>query len=1136
MSCSKSSEGSETKIPSKMSRFAIVPILRGKTNSAVSDRIVSALRNSSFCSSNPITKKLLIQNVHIWCIVIETSGTQSIKVICASVPYLLKLLSRANPKLKQILEDEKVASYLKFFQETDMESVLASLCTATVIIQKGIQMCQPTLCVQLSRDALMFGSTTLKTFLNALYNGLTSAFQFLWEDLGPAFHSFCSRNRVFVKYLATNLPVYALATAKSLVLFSFFVRRILQVILKLLKRFVIFMCRELKESSVDIALVETFRSFKMALKHIANFVMSKKAYEYCKCVCMSSGKWCLDCLKRIIPLLWQEILYFKDNILPFVKNFIRLAIQSSSTAARLLEENVAWFFKMCYNSKPFLQNCFLVAQPHLLKFSQGFISLITYFMRLGQLTVPYIQKLTKYFLKTAIRSCKNLIEITKLMSNFIYNVPNKFPQMYPNLKYLLINFVEIVGQIAKYLVRFFTQLHIYVLHISVNFYQNVLPLFLPVSNEIQSIICNSSNEVVTKSYSGFKIVVPSLWQAIRTASSPTFYATYEVYNTSMKAVCIMYPSLVKTIVTIQPDVFKAVVVVLKESNKAILEVSAVSYSASSQLLVAAKSFSKEVPLAFCAINQVAVGTSDALIKVSSSSIKAHDRVLKDFKKGVHIVKSSFKSAELEFVAVIDEVAIEINDVISDSPDLLALVKEGLILNSYLKERVINMLDIINIYVSKKFKIGCLIFKDFCYILINYISTFLTNYLLGTSDAYPVFILVILYFSKIIYTNLHEILSLKDCISLSSIFHKLSEIVSVNFRKMLIHTKKFTNVVISEFLHNIIPKIWNSFKCIVSSLWEMFCNFANNGWFKLEKLSAKAWNFIYENFPELWDCFKTINESIWNKSCDFGPHIWECTLKISPVMWSYNCYLAKSVWKLYVETFSQTWNHAVPLSSNYWSYTLDTCPKVWLTISENSKTNWELICFAAENSWESVTVTSFISWSLLNKIVSKSWHWGIRQVTTSVCCRTSTILVNSIKISYRICAKTGKVMYFLFDELSGVNYPMMRFEEDATTSDKQSQFRLSKSSSNSKRILLRNSIKSLSKITMQMSEIYSDYLRLDKMVDNVCTISKLSFLPVSCSYTLGQDLVKKYYSVLTSYKNVYFPTTEMFPVFSTFNIQ
>ncbi|KAG8190533.1 hypothetical protein JTE90_004108 [Oedothorax gibbosus] len=342
-----------------MSRFAIVPILRGKTNSAVSDRLIAALKSSSFCSSNPIIKKLLLQNVHVWCIVIETSGTQSIKVICASVPYLLNLLSRANPKFKQILEDEKVASYLKFFQETDMESVLASLCTATVIIQKGIRMCQPTLCVQLSRDALMFGNTTLKAVLEALYNGIMSAFHFLWEDLGPACHSFCSRNRVFLKYIAANLPVFALAIAKSLVLLSFSVRRIFQVGLKLAKRF---------------------------------------------------------------------------------------------------------------------------------------------------------------------------------------------------------------------------------------------------------------------------------------------------------------------------DVSRAVVIVLKDSNRAFIEVSAVSYSASSQLFVAAKSFSKQAPIALYALNKVAVGTSNALIEVSLTSIKAHNRMLKDFKNGAQIVKSSIKSAELEFVAVIDEVVVEINDTVADSPDLIALTQ------------------------------------------------------------------------------------------------------------------------------------------------------------------------------------------------------------------------------------------------------------------------------------------------------------------------------------------------------------------------------------------------------------------------------------------------------------------------------
>lgn len=1148
MSCSKTMDCTEAKTKSKMSRFAIVPILRRKTNSVVSDRIITALRKSSFCSSNPVIKKLIVQNVHVWCIVIETSGTQSIKVICASIPYLLKLLSRANPKLKQILEDENVVSYLKFFQETDLESILASVCTATVIIQKGIRMCQPTLCVQLSRDALMFGNVTLKAILNILYDGMMSTFQFLWEDLGPAFRSFCSRNRMFVKYIVENLPVYALATAKGLVLSSFFVRRVFQCALKIIKQFVNLLGYILQESSADLALIKNFESLKIAVKNLANLMLSANLYQYCKCMCLSSGKWCIECVKIILPILFKECSNFIKGIFPFVKKYIRFAIQSTSTAARFLEENIIRFIKFCYNSKPVLQQILLTIKPYLLELYKVVISFMANIIEVENFMRPYIKQFAVCLLKKFIQLCVNLIHGTVFISNYISNKLNNIPDIYPELKHLLINLFKTLNHMSKYILLLCKDLYTNLLNIVRILCNNSLPLLLPVGIEMHSTLKSCSNEVITKFYAGMRKVLPCMWLSFRTVSPPTYYATQEVFITSKKAVTIMYPNLLQTIVTISPEVSKAIIVVLKDGNKAFLEVATVTYSASSQLLIAAKNVSRQVPVVLHAVNEVTVGTSSAVSEVSLTSYKAQTRMWKDSKMAALVVGSSLKSVKVELVTVLDEIVFVVNDSISDSPDLQALVTEGLIISSSFWSNFSNILCATFSYTSFKIQKGCLVLNDYCDIfkvylkkLVQLILEYLSNSLLNSSDQNSVLSIALSYLSKVIQSNilqcclnslLNIILRSNEFLKLNYVYNNVKQLVIIFLYYVSVQTKRYTCIACSELVHNIIPKSWNLLKFSVFILWDTFCNLTSEGWTRFEHFSARTWCFICENFPEIWAMFKNLGGATWNKTCKYGPRVWDYTLITVPVMWSSNCYMVKSVWDLYVETCSQTWNHTVPLSSNSWSYALDNSPKLWVSVSENSKTNWKLFCYVAENSWELVTDTSSVSWDLLNKIVSKSWHSGIRPVTTSVCCKTSTMLVNSMKISYGICAKTGSIICYLYDELSGTLISS-KLEENSTKSHEILKKCIAFSPANilkpgTKRKWLRRKIKNLIKIPSQVSGTSDRYLKLDKMIDNVCTIPKISFIPISSSYALGQDLVKRYYSMFTLFKNVYFSSSEMFP--------
>ncbi|GBM31089.1 hypothetical protein AVEN_32472-1 [Araneus ventricosus] len=1080
----------ELETRSRFSKFAFIPVLRGKTSSAVSNRIAKALQDSNFCSNNPLIKKLIVQNVQICCIVVETSGTQSIRVICATVPYLLSLLARANPKFKQLMEDEKVKEYFKFFQEADVESLLTSFCAATVIIQKGIKMCYPTLCIQLSRDALHFGETNLKGLLTMFYKGLEYAFHFVWEDLGPAFYQLCAENRSTVKYIAKKLPVYALAGAKGLILFSFLVRKIVHAALKTFKRSVISLCSMLRESSIDTTVNDVFENVQRFLKHITTLVISGSIYQLCKYYSVSIAKWCAIYAKDMLPLIQIKVLGAFKSSAPVLKKYIRSALQS---VAKFLSPDggLVHFIKLCYNSKPALLQFLKYLKMHAHKIYQYLLLVWQTVSDIGSFIYPYCKSITSSLLRILINCFTSLIRCSSTVGYTIRNFLLALRKSCPTARDALYRALKLLDFVFK-LLSDFSRIALHYIYLcfskledrSLNIRNEIFPCLSPTVRELNSTAASASNEVIQKSFDGVKRVVPSLWGAVRVVTPVTFYATQEILLSSKNSAIFIYPVLLDAAGTVRPELFRGMLVVLRDVNNAVIEVVSVYGSASHHLGKAAANASCQLPVVLKAANEVSVVTYYAVVEIVSSSFAARARVTKDLKRSACLVNSSIRAAELELLETLDEIAP------SGALDVLkVLYKESTILMG--KTSII-----CGLFLLKMFH-NAIIFNVNCIFSVRSSPSSNDTLKLNLKNHLDRILNVVTLFFKKFY---HYMLR---CDNLKYSFLALTRVMFSVVCDIEKYLDQCMCSLCCEILHNVIPKLWNFSKYSVSIFWQSLCESSNSSWELLELMSSKIWCFVCNNFPEVWEVTKNCCHSSWDLVCKVSPNIWNYMQSASPTLWHYNRQLVLSAWSLHLHTSSHTWNVLVPLTSDTWAYAVDSGPKMWVAMSENSKSRWDLFCYLAEQSWETVFETSFSSLELFQKIIAKIWRFGIRPVTVSACHGTSSVLSKSIKLSQSACSKTGKIMIFLSDGLTGTVVLLpSKLEERAVATGGDilkkcidfSKAKLNKP--NSKRMLMLNSMKKMVAVPSQISDRYSNYLTLDHFKSSIVNVSKIPLMPIS----------------------------------------
>ncbi|GFY41729.1 uncharacterized protein TNIN_210871 [Trichonephila inaurata madagascariensis] len=1110
MPCPKKIVSLEMEKGSRVSKFAFIPVLRGKTKTVVSDRIVKALEKSSFCSSNPLMKKLIVQNVQVCCIVVETSGTQSIKVICASVPYLLNLLAKANPKLKKILEDEKVISYFKFFQETDMESLLTSFCTATVIIQKGIKMCYPTMCIQLTREALMFGEVTLKSVLNMIYEGLIFVFHFVWEDLAPAFRQLCSHNRKAVKYLAKNLPAYALACVKGLILFSFLVRRVTQVLLKTFKRSVSKLSRLLIELPVYSTVYYVFERSQKILKQVGKVIASETMLQYYKNFFLSIAKWCAVYSKDLLPLIREEICRILKTCAPILKQCAHFILQSIATC---LSPNgsLIKFIQSCYNSKDILLQFFKYINVYSQKMLQFLLYLKRWVSKIGHMIYPSFRNILMHLFES-FKYC--LTFLIRYSSTIGYTAHNFLFTAYPAMKNAL-NHSLIVLNLASKFIHELSKIFLHYIWICFSKLQSIgneiFPCLVPAVCEINSTAICASKEVIQKSQGTVKKIVPPLYRSVISVTQVTFRATQEVLVSSKKSAFVISPVLLDAALTVRPDLTDGMIVVLKDVNQAMLEVSNVYYTASCHLGVAAKNVTVQLPVVLKAVDEVTVVIFCATGEVFKTSLKAHRRVLKDLKKSVWMMRSSAKAAELEFFDTLDEVASPIKLAVSDPSEMLYILKilfrgSSLFISKtyeFLYPSVLRLLQAIF-----NCTLNCILYLQ------NSMESFKNNLKPHVKNHLKQILNYVVTAFHVLCQHIPTCDNFYDkCLNIArQIFSIFSDITKL--------CDQYVSNRCSDVLHIVIPKLWNIFKCTVSILWHYFCDSMDNTWELLQMVSLKTWCFMCDNFPEIWEASKCCSQFSWEFLCKVSPGIWNCIQSTSPVLWNYNRQMTLNVWNLHLQTCVITWNVLVPLTSTTWNCALDNCPKMWLAVSEKSKIQWKGICYIAEHSWEAVFEASFLSWGIFHNIVAKTWQYGIRPVTVLTCYNTSSAVAKSIKLTQSACSKTGKVIIFLSDGLTAINTSKSEENINAASAILRKCIDFSRAKifkPNSKRLMLINSIKKLVNAPSQIAGTCKHHLSVDQLLNNVVAVTKVSFIPMSCTYNLSQKLMKKCLAVKTLFR-------------------
>ncbi|GFT29923.1 uncharacterized protein NPIL_311281 [Nephila pilipes] len=1114
MSCPEKIKSLEMEKGSRISKFAFIPVLRGKTRTVVSDRIVKALEESSFCSSNPLIKKLIVQNVQVWCIVVETSGTQSIKIICASVPYLLHLLGKANPKLKKILEDEKVISYFKFFQETDIESLLTSFCAATVIIQKGIKMCYPTMCIQLSREALVFGEFTLKSVLNMIYEGLLYVFHFVWEDLGPAFRQLCAHNRTAVKYLTQHLPAYALASAKGLILFSLLLRRVIQVAIKIFKRSVNKLFLLLRELPINSTVSEVFLRLQKILRHVLKVIASATMLQHYKNFALSIVKWCAIYSKDSFTFILKEFSHILKNCAPILKQSAHFILQFIATC---LSPDGAFvkFIRLCYNSKDTLLQFLKYVEMYSHKMLQFLLYVKQLISEIGRIVYPSCRNISMHILKHFLYCLTSLNRYNSILTYTVHNILfSVYPAMKNSLKWTIIvmNFVskllcKLSGVILQYILICFSKLQ--------RIGNEIFPCLVPTLCEINYTAICASNEIIQKSHNAVKRVAPSFYRALLTVTPVTFRATQEILVSSKNCVVVMYPVLLDAAVTIRPDLTDGLVVVLKDVNQAIVEVSSVYTAASCQLGVAAKDISVQLPVVLKAIDEVTVVTFYAAGEVFDTSLKARRRVLKDLNKSVLMMCSSVKTAELELLDTLDEVASPIKYLISDPSEMLYILKVligggTLIVNKTCELSYPIVLKLLRAVINHNLK------------SIVYLQNKMKSSKDNLKRHLKNHVEQILNFMTVCFQILYDRITTSD-----NFKDKCPKIARQIFSVSSDMTERFNQYISNiccDVLHNAIPKFWSFFKYAISVLWHYFCDTMDDAWVLLQLISLKTWCFMCNNFPEIWRISKYCSQTSWELLCTISPGIWSYIQSASPVLWNYNRQMTQNVWNLHLQTCIHTWNVVVPLTSTTWHCAIDNCPKMWLAVSEKSKFQWKVFCYFAEHSWETVFEASFLSWGIFHKIIANTWQYGIRPVTVLTCYNTSSAVAKSIKLTQSACSKTEKIIIFLSDGLNGINTSKSDKNNNMAGDIFQKCIDFSRAKilkPNSKRLKLINTIKKLANVPSQIAETYSNHFNVDKLLNNVVTATKISFIPMSCTYNLSQKFMKKCLSVSNLYENANF---------------
>lgn len=979
----------------KKSYFAIIPVLNRRSKGKIERNVVKFIHKSTIFKSNPILKTLFIENVRICCIVMETSGKQSIKIICASAPYIFSLICKANPKLGNILNNEKVTQCMQILQEGDMEFLLTNVYHATLVLQKGVEKFYSSICVPLIKDSAFSSEKYFWYCYSLLQNIFSAIFKFFCDYTVPTFQYLSLQNRKLLSTVSEHFPQLLSACIKSSVVFALKMQKVMTICFYFMNNSIVYYNNNI--------LLQNLHSF---LKSLISVLYSSNVYTYLRklfeSLQPSMKEYFQNIFNRIkhvikfsVPLIRNNLQYIFKEIIPFLYGFMENNKDNMVIVSNLLlnfiSENMDIIKLFCneaaylfYRSAVYLLDFYQTILPYAIEFSSSaifyLISCFSFILEncanAGRIVYAFLrseynEKMLRYF-------TKKVMTTLKIIWKFILNAHPYIVLFFRNLICRLLNLIPILS-------------HVLVAFVS----------------EINSSLFHASNEVVAKSCLAVKRISPSVWCTVKTVVPPTVKATHELVKSSTTSFIVIYPTVLKGILYMRPELTQGIIVLFSDGTKAWLEVASVSYSASCQITTVAVTISNNLPVVYKAMHEVMTTTIHAAVEVSSTSYRAKSRMMSDLKKAYEIVHSSVMLAENE----VSTVYISVNSVLYTFQENIPECKKDFLRklngNRFVKvfidyacpndiNGILNKAINTSNCVRKRFIFYLLeIFKILIHLNFFLISLICKNFIADESNVNS----IMTYFSN--WTSyICETLIL---MSINGVHHMSERIINY----LVYVTDKIACKMCA-----IETRMWYIFKFYVQNMWYEICRLSLDFWVLLEHFLPKIWSVMVNHIPLMWKTLKDISPTMWDLICNLAVCIWRYVSSKSPVVWYSGRELVKLSWSVLLCSSDFVWQHTLSLSSEYWMLSRIYLPQVWIVSCNETRKSWQITCCLTESCWNFTMGTFFISWNLLHKSIAKSWKNGIiiSRTAYTVCSTAGSVMKKTVCS----CCKSKNYLYVILE--------------------------------------------------------------------------------------------------------------------------
>lgn len=1011
--------------PFYRSYFAFIPFFKGRRKSNTEKNIIRLIHKSNIFKSNPILRTLLIENVKICCIVVESSGEQSVKILCASAPYILSLISKANPKFRDFLKNEKVLSCVKYFRESDCENLLNNVFHTTIILHNGVKKLYSTVYVSFIKDSIPNCEKLLLYLLKLILHVLQSAAEFLYENFTSLFQYLYQQNYRFFTYVADNFPVLISSFIKFSIIATENTHENIFLGARCMKNLVLTLFHFLNDYS-ESALCYWLKKLYLFLKLCLFYLRATDTYKYV-------GEICLRLFHILKPLLWKYCVKLFDafkrliqNGLPHMKDTVHIIVKETIPYLRkfindnwerilnvynatqsFLFENIHYIKPFCcrtchilYDSICYAYDILQAVLPHVIHFSSN--------------TVIFFTTSLMYILEQCVCFCKIIFcQIVTLFANKRQN----FCRLSKIAINILKEICEIILKAQPYMVLFSRAVFDELL----NVIHMISPTLIACTHEINSSLFYASKEIVGKSCLAVKRVTPSLYYSVQKVMPPTLLAICELLKSSKNSVTIISPAMLNFALKIRPEMQEGFVILFSDGNKACIEIITVSYLASYQIKKAAVIVISNIPVIYKAVHEVAITTACATAEVTNKSLSAKSRMLRDIKRAHRVLQTSFVLVEQEVVTVYNDFICEVDTFFPTS-----------------KTSDVNRAASLGKYAVKLFHRVSSNFIKGIKITANKLDGLVQNSVVYTRNFSKLFINAIFSIFFLVYTasvgmiktGAPKIDKLQKnfLILFLHISAKISYIISYRMCYLWCHTRNFisnSNIRIIQYALVCIPEAWFTFKSNVGAVWTKICLFAPELWMLIEHSASVSWNFIVEYTPCVWNAWKRFCLKLWKLTHDSTPHLWQYSVITISVLWPYGRACTKHTWYLLISTSGAAWKHGTFFTSEYWLLSKIYLPRLWLTSCKETKTTWIATCYLIENCYSITVESCFQSWNFLQYTVAKSWRSGVVFTKTAYYMLNATGSV--LQRSFCMCSKTKRYVCVILKSTPLINdFPLNSF--------------------------------------------------------------------------------------------------------------